>query len=104
MNGPMSKRKVAVLGTGSIGMRHLRALADVGASPIAVPIRASRRRELGETGFATADGIEDAVHRGATALIVATDTARHVSDASASIAAGQLWLAAIVGSYYNVGP
>ena len=58
---------VAVLGTGSIGMRHLGVLRAMdGVRPIAVPVRPERVNELSGAGLATARDVEDAVHRGAT--------------------------------------
>lgn len=72
---------IAVLGTGSIGMRHLGALrrmADV--RPIAVPKRRERLGWLAEAGFATAADLQGAIREGARLCIIATDTRQHVPD------------------------
>lgn len=72
---------VAVIGTGSIGMRHcdvLRRLPDV--SVIAVPKRPERVVALAEQGYTVAKSIREAADRGATLGIVASDTASHVED------------------------
>ena len=80
---------VAVIGTGSAGRHHLEALrATPGVRSIAVPIRRSREAELVAEGYVAAGGIEEAAEAGATRVIVATDTARHLSDALAGIDAG----------------
>lgn len=72
---------VAVIGTGSIGMRHcevLRQLRDV--SVIAVPKRPERVASLSERGYAVATSIREAADRGATLGIIASDTGSHVED------------------------
>lgn len=76
----MSRPPVAVLGTGSIGMRHLRALRALGARTFAVPVRSARLGELREQGYETAASLGEAAALGARACIVATDTGRHVED------------------------
>ncbi|WP_394848573.1 Gfo/Idh/MocA family oxidoreductase [Pendulispora brunnea] len=73
---------VLVLGTGSIGMRHLQVLSEIeGIRAVAVPARAERVDELATQGHA-ALALEDALALGPTAAIVATDTGRHVKDAA----------------------
>lgn len=80
---------VAVVGTGSAGMRHLAALRHVpGARPIAVPARSERRSRLQAEGFLTAAILEEAVRMGATRCIVASGTARHVPDGLAAAEQG----------------
>lgn len=79
---------VAVLGTGSAGFHHLRALRANGVSPIAVPVRPERRAALGAEGLATAADLAEAVRLGAAACVVATDTGRHAADAEAALALG----------------
>lgn len=79
---------VAVLGAGSAGFHHLRALRANGASPIAVPARPERRAALSAEGLATAADLAEAVRLGAAACVVATDTGRHASDAEAALALG----------------
>lgn len=75
------RMKIAVLGTGSAGRRHLTAIRSLdGVDPIAVPIRSSRVAELATDGFATAPDLNSAVAAGVRAAIIATDTARHAED------------------------
>ena len=72
---------VSVLGTGSIGTRHLRVFRDlVGAEVSAIPVRAIRRSELQASGFEVCSNLEEAIAGGARAVVVATDTSRHVTD------------------------
>lgn len=71
---------VAVLGTGSIGARHLGVLQGMdGVTPIAVPKRQERAKELSEAGYITATDLADAVRQGASHCIIATDTGSHVA-------------------------
>lgn len=80
---------VAVLGTGSVGMRHLEVLARLeGVRPIAVPTRPERLHELQRVGYFLASNVEAAAEQGATLAIIATDTARHVEDGLAALAGG----------------
>ena len=80
---------VAVLGTGSIGTRHLGALHRVaGVSPIAVPKRPQRRDELAGRGETTARTLEEAAAAGATHAIIATDTGCHVEDGLEALGLG----------------
>lgn len=82
-------RYVAVLGTGSIGMRHLDLLGRVdGVSPLAVPTRPARRHELVQAGYTTAEGLEEAVRMGAALCVIATDPKRHLEDALAAMDRG----------------
>ena len=85
----LSPRTVLVRGSGSIGVRHLHALRVLGHNPVAVPVRSERRVALAELGFETAGSIAEAVERGASAAVIATDTSRHVEDASESLAHGR---------------
>ncbi len=71
---------LAVLGTGSIGMRHVKVLSLLGAKVIAVPARPERAAELAEQGMISARSLEDAKRMGALGVVVATDTSRHVKD------------------------
>jgi len=71
---------VAVLGTGSIGARHMEVFHESGAEVIAVPLRKSRVAELCEAGWLCAESLAEAEHRGANAVIIATDTGRHARD------------------------
>ncbi|HEY4934465.1 MAG TPA: Gfo/Idh/MocA family oxidoreductase [Terriglobales bacterium] len=80
---------VSVLGTGSIGNRHLRVLRDlVGADLSAIPVRAIRRSELRTSGIEVRSNLKEAVAAGARAVIVATDTSRHVTDLRTALELG----------------
>lgn len=81
-------RVIAVMGTGSIGMRHLRTLRTLGASPLAIPVRQARRAELETGGWATAADLTEAAALGARGVIVATDTIRHFGDTMAALGSG----------------
>lgn len=71
---------VLVVGTGSIGMRHLSVLAKLDAcSPVAVPVRAERLQALRLEGHDAAS-LEQALARRPLAAVVATDTGRHITD------------------------
>ncbi len=81
--------KLVVVGTGSAGFRHLRALRLLdGVDVVAVCQRKSRRSELDAEGFATAPDIHTAVSKGAHSAIIASDTSRHAEDARLSIEEG----------------
>jgi predicted dehydrogenase len=70
---------VAVIGTGSIGMRHLDVLRRMpGVRPVAVPARAERVTELKQAGYEVAEDLRGAASMGATRCIIATDTGRHL--------------------------
>ncbi|MFQ6027628.1 MAG: Gfo/Idh/MocA family protein [Dehalococcoidia bacterium] len=74
--------KIAVLGTGSAGQRHLRAIHSIpGVEPIAIPVRSCRLAQLAAEGYSTCLGIPEAAQAGVNALIIATNTARHGTDA-----------------------
>ncbi len=78
----LKSRGVAVLGTGSAGMRHLAAVKRrFGMQPVAIPLRAGRRPEMEILGYATAATVQEAVENfGVELCIVATDTDRHYED------------------------
>jgi predicted dehydrogenase len=80
--GPAGKTtQIAVLGTGSIGSRHLDVLnAADGFSTIAVPLRPGRARELANQGQETAAGLAEAADMGAGICVIATETGRHLED------------------------
>ena len=80
---------VAVLGTGSMGMRHL-AILDLidGVRTIVVPKRPGRARELAEQGIESAGDLAEAKAMGATLSVIATDTGQHLADGMAAISAG----------------
>jgi len=73
---------VAVIGTGSIGLRHLRILQGLPhVRPIAIPYRAERRAELDRLGFLTSANLATAVETWKlSGCIVASDTSRHLAD------------------------
>lgn len=80
---------VAVVGTGSIGMRHLETLRRIeGLLPVAVPRRAERLAALREAGYTAATDLAEADAIGASCAIIATDTSRHVEDALAALERG----------------
>lgn len=81
--------RVIVIGTGSIGMRHLGVLRSMpGIEVSAVPMRAGRAAELRGTGIQAFDDLPAALASRPDGAIVATDTGRHVSDALACLGAG----------------
>jgi predicted dehydrogenase len=85
VSNEISIHSVAVLGTGSIGYRHLNVLRSIGVKPIAISIRNERRLELEAEGWLCATSLASAVELGAQAVVIATDTARHVDDLEAAI-------------------
>lgn len=81
-------RTCAVVGTGSIGRRHLAVLRDAGCGVVAIPVHGERRAELEAQGFPTAASLAEARARGAASAVIATDTGRHVEDALQALALG----------------
>lgn len=80
---------VAVLGTGSIGTRHLRILASMkGVTPVAIPVRVERQVQLSLEGYQVADNLRSAAQIGSDLCIVATDTSRHVEDGISALENG----------------
>jgi len=80
---------VAVLGTGSIGMRHVGVLRGMSrVNVLAVPLRPTRRQELMSAGYPTARSLDEAAGLGARLCLIATDTGRHVEDGLAAMARG----------------
>ena len=80
---------VAVLGTGSAGLGHLKALSTLEAvRPLAIPVRRGRVAELRSAGHDAVDEFEGARRLGARLCIIATETARHAADASLALRAG----------------
>lgn len=79
MNGPLPKR-VLVLGTGSVGLRHARILQGFTDLDLRIqPIRQERASELAGLGFRVCDGPQ-AVFFKPDLVVVATETRRHVRD------------------------
>lgn len=82
-------KTIAVMGTGSIGLRHLHLLRQQpGLRPIAIPKRRDRIAWLETEGYATARDLPEARKLGATMCIVATDTGQHVADGLSAVAEG----------------
>jgi predicted dehydrogenase len=52
----------------------------IGAEVSAIPIRATRRSELQANGFEVCSALNEAVANGSRAIVVATDTSRHLAD------------------------
>ena len=76
---------VAVIGTGSIGTRHLEVLSSMdGVQPVAIPRRSGRASQLEQAGYTIARDLDEAVKKGVTHCIVATDTGKHVEDSLAA--------------------
>lgn len=81
--------RIVVHGTGSIGLRHLgvlRALPDV--EVVGLPTRAGRADELRRLGHGAVEDMSQALAQRPDAVVVATDTGRHVADAEAWLEAG----------------
>jgi len=75
------KAKIAVVGVGSIGSRHLRVLMQSGVVTVcAVSARESARTALVEEGVPAFANVSEAADWGASMAIVATDTRRHLRD------------------------
>jgi predicted dehydrogenase len=71
---------VAIVGAGSIGMRHLDvAMNLVGVRAVVIPVRAERLTELQRAGVATAASLRE-VAGPMSQAIVATATGRHLAD------------------------
>ncbi len=80
---------VAVVGTGSAGMRHLAALGGTeAAKPVAIPRHPERIGRLRDAGHSTATDLDDAVGQGATMCVIATGTGMHAEDGLAAIERG----------------
>lgn len=73
---------LCVVGTGSIGLRHLRLLAqEAGVRAIAVPRRPGRASELRAQGFEAVE-LDEVARLQVDGAIIASDTAQHVADAT----------------------
>lgn len=80
---------VAVIGTGSAGMRHLGIIQQLNEGrPIAVPVRPDRIGQLESLGYCAVEDLDKAVEMGASLCIIATDTGRHVKDGLLAIQRG----------------
>jgi len=79
--------QIAVLGTGSIGMRHLRILSVLPDLDVyAVPTRLERLDELRAEGFKVAFQLDEIPNQ--DGVVVATNTGRHLSDAELALHSG----------------
>lgn len=81
--------RVAVVGTGSIGRRHLGTLLALGCTDVVAVSQHSRRAalEVGGVGVAVRHRLDD-VLGDVDLVVVATPTARHRDEAAAALAAG----------------
>lgn len=79
---------IAVLGLGSIGMRHARNALALGQSVIGFDPSAERRRMLEAEGAAATARRDDAIAH-ARAVVVATPSERHLDDLADCLAAGR---------------
>jgi predicted dehydrogenase len=81
---------VVVIGTGSIGLRHLQVLQGFpNVRPIAIPYRHDRRVELDRLGFLTSMNLGEAVKTwNIEGCIVACDTSRHLADGVEALSHG----------------
>ena len=81
--------RVVVVGTGSIGTRHLHVLRQMrDAYPVAISRRPERAKELATLGYVTAGDLRVAADMGANFCIIATETSRHVQDALLALESG----------------
>ncbi len=78
--------RVAVVGAGNFGLKHLRALSSLpGVEPIAVPARPARLAELERDGVPALPSLAAARAR---ACVIATSTGRHVADGLRAVSLG----------------
>jgi len=85
----MDKPKCVVIGTGSIGWRHLNVLNNSGKVDIfAFPKRRERMHELVNSGYKVVENWEQVQEIGIQHAIVATDTLQHPQDIMAAFQAG----------------
>lgn len=80
--------RILVIGTGSIGTRHLVILKTAGVSVMALSRRRHRAGELTDGGIDVCGSIAEAAEDGIDSAIIASDTSRHVADAAEALAAG----------------
>ncbi len=87
--GPTTRR-FAVVGCGSIGLRHLRNLRALGCADLVAvdPDRASRDRAAAETGALPLADLASALEAGASVALVTTPTALHLAPALEAVRAG----------------
>lgn len=81
--------KIAVVGTGSIGLRHLNILKEIpGVEPVAIPKRAERRAALSAEGWTVCAGLAEAAEQGARTAVIASDSGAHAADALKALDCG----------------
>jgi len=86
-----TKTPVAVLGTGSAGMKHIKAMQSLQYPFYAIPARQDqeqRRANLYGMGVSIADSLTSAYDLGCTHAIIATDSGRHCIDIEEAITIG----------------
>ena len=81
-------KKVAVLGLGSIGMRHARNLAAHGVQVFGYDPDPERRASLASMGQESADTRDEAIGK-TDAVIIASPTQYHLEDLKAVVSAGR---------------
>ena len=78
-----------IVGTGSVGQRHLRVLQASGAVNVfAFPVRMQRRLEMQAAKIPTVENWTQVKKFGITHAIIATDTSRHSVDVQSALDAG----------------
>ena len=83
------KFSCVIVGTGSIGQRHLRVLQESGAVDVfALPVRMQRLLEMQAAKTPTVENWIRVKELGITHAIIATDTSRHSVDVQAALEAG----------------
>lgn len=80
MGGDNTLIMIGVLGTGSIGTRHLEVLKALGIPSVAIPIRPEKGEELRRSGQACANTLDEAKSLGVHGVVIATETGRHAID------------------------
>src|SRR5688500_18939410 len=79
--------RIAVVGAGSIGMRHARVLnAFPEVEVVVIPVRPDRVRQLMGQGVRATGSLEEA--SSCQGAIIATDTGRHIDDLRRIMEAG----------------
>ncbi|MHB8634080.1 MAG: Gfo/Idh/MocA family protein [Thermoplasmatota archaeon] len=81
----MGKPSVGVIGCGNIGLRHVRNLIALGASPTAIDTRPEALMAASALGAAVSKAADRATLRTFDAVIVATPTAGHVDPTCAAL-------------------
>jgi len=84
----VSSPTIAVLGTGSIGLRHLETFRALNIQTIAIPIRPERKSELLQLGFSVQSNLQEAHNQGASLAVIATNTSQHIQDSLAALSLG----------------